>query len=348
LDADDTWLPEKLERQVAILEAQPEAAMVYGPAEFWYSWSGIPGDIQRDSVPGLGLEPDTLVRPPALLTLFLREEAVLPVLSGVLLRREAIERIGGFVPAFRGMYEDQVFFAKLCLKESVFAAGECLTRYRQHPDSCCDAAIRSGEYHPDQPHVSGLLFLNWLENHLFNEGFKDTEIGRIVRQRLWPYRHSVTYRTLMRYRRLVRVMMLLLDKSYKAIEHLKRSASRKPTGSINADPNPIRVYSRSGVGATSLSWTSARTTVVEVHVGAPDGPLLSRTGPSGSIVTGEWVADGTVFCLQDVSDGLPLISANTLAAVTVSVNTGAVSAAELLRRGSKAVSNRAGTGSTRS
>src|SRR5689334_21837766 len=31
LDADDVWLPHKLARQRAILDSQPEAAMVYGP-----------------------------------------------------------------------------------------------------------------------------------------------------------------------------------------------------------------------------------------------------------------------------------------------------------------------------
>src|SRR3990172_11731590 len=31
LDADDVWLPHKLERQLAIIESQPDAAMVYGP-----------------------------------------------------------------------------------------------------------------------------------------------------------------------------------------------------------------------------------------------------------------------------------------------------------------------------
>jgi len=31
LDADDVWRPEKLERQVPILESQPSVAMVYGP-----------------------------------------------------------------------------------------------------------------------------------------------------------------------------------------------------------------------------------------------------------------------------------------------------------------------------
>src|SRR5262249_44847302 len=44
LDADDIWLPEKLERQVAILEAHPEAGMVYGPTLVWYGWTGEPED----------------------------------------------------------------------------------------------------------------------------------------------------------------------------------------------------------------------------------------------------------------------------------------------------------------
>jgi len=38
LDADDVWLPEKLERQVPILESQPQVAMVYGPTEYWHNW----------------------------------------------------------------------------------------------------------------------------------------------------------------------------------------------------------------------------------------------------------------------------------------------------------------------
>src|SRR5438874_1836189 len=48
LDADDVWLSDKLARQVAIVEAQPQAAMVYGATEYWYSWTGHPEDCQRD------------------------------------------------------------------------------------------------------------------------------------------------------------------------------------------------------------------------------------------------------------------------------------------------------------
>jgi len=72
-------------------------------------------------------------------------------------------------------------------------------------------------------------------------------------------------------------------------------------GWINANPNPIRVRPP---GATTLSRTSTGTTLVEVRVGAADGPLFSRTGPSGSAATGKWVWNGTVFYLQDVSGAL--------------------------------------------
>src|SRR5260370_1091989 len=88
LDADDVWLSAKLEQQVAILDSQPEAGMVCGPAQYWYSWSGNPEDIERDCVMRLCVRPYTLVRPPALLRLFYplgKGEA--PGVCSLLLRR---------------------------------------------------------------------------------------------------------------------------------------------------------------------------------------------------------------------------------------------------------------------
>ena len=58
LDADDVWLSDKLERQVELLRAHPEADMVWGRTEHWFSWTGNPDDKQLDNVPvfpaGLG------------------------------------------------------------------------------------------------------------------------------------------------------------------------------------------------------------------------------------------------------------------------------------------------------
>src|SRR5215510_3734454 len=44
LDADDVWLPANLQQQVELLASHPTAAMVYGPIEWWYSWTGRASD----------------------------------------------------------------------------------------------------------------------------------------------------------------------------------------------------------------------------------------------------------------------------------------------------------------
>jgi hypothetical protein len=89
-----------------------------------------------------------------------------------------------------------------------------------------------------------------------------------------------------------------------------------PTGSIAADPNPF-IPNSQGLGQTTLAWTSYGTTSVEVHADAPNGNRVAASGPgSFSARTGNWVQNGQRFYLQDVSNGLPLTSANTLATVT--------------------------------
>jgi hypothetical protein len=85
---------------------------------------------------------------------------------------------------------------------------------------------------------------------------------------------------------------------------------------FTASPNPIPTGS---VGATTLNWSAPTATTVEIHIGSPTGPLFAEGGSTGSAATGDWVSDGMVFFLQDVSDGKPLTSANTLAQLVVHV-----------------------------
>jgi glycosyltransferase involved in cell wall biosynthesis len=185
LDADDVWLPHKLEQQVAILDAQPEAAMVYGLSEFWYSWAGNQEDCSRDFVHDLGVPPDTLMRPPTLLTrFFLAQDAAIPGPTDVLVRREALERVGGFEEAFRGAYEDEVFYAKICLNAPVFAVNTCWDRYRQHPSSSNSIVERAG-----REYATRVIFLNWLAGYLDEHGVKDAEILQGLRKELWRCRH---------------------------------------------------------------------------------------------------------------------------------------------------------------
>ncbi len=93
-----------------------------------------------------------------------------------------------------------------------------------------------------------------------------------------------------------------------------------PAGSISANPNPFTPDAY-GKGQTTLTWTSTATRSVEVHINAPDGSMFAGSGPgSFSSTTGHWVRDGTTFYLQNVSNGLPLTSANTLARVTLTAS----------------------------
>jgi glycosyltransferase involved in cell wall biosynthesis len=188
LDADDVWLPHKLELQVTILESNPPAAMVYGPGQVWHSWTGRPADIQRDYVQDLGARPDTLVHPPALLICFLREIGT-PSPSGILVRRRVIDSLGGFEDPFRGMYEDQVFYAKVCLNAPVFVSGSCLYKWRRHPNAACVVSWNAGQFHNAR-----LTFLSWLAAYLSERRLKHGELWKVLKEeqkKLWPYRRPI-------------------------------------------------------------------------------------------------------------------------------------------------------------
>ena len=162
LDADDTWMPNKLRTQVDTLEGHPEAAMTYCAAQRWYSWNDSAPEAADFLVPAVipGIGTDKLIPPPELLLAYLRDESATPCTCSVLLRREAVLRAGAFEASFPGLYDDQVFYAKICLNEPVFVSSQCLARYRQHSDSCCATARRLDTCEQGRKH-----FLDWLHSY---------------------------------------------------------------------------------------------------------------------------------------------------------------------------------------
>jgi glycosyltransferase involved in cell wall biosynthesis len=187
LDADDTWFPYTLEEQVAILDRENQAAMVYGPLLWWYSWTELPEDQARDYKEELGVPSNTLIRPPTLLPLILRDKAAVP--SGILVRRQAINHVGGFEDSFRGEYEDQVFCAKLCLHAPVFASNHCWYRYRQHPNSSVAIGQITGKTDSYR-----LTFLNWLEEYLYRHKIKNLGIWCALQYELIRFRYPGLFR----------------------------------------------------------------------------------------------------------------------------------------------------------
>jgi hypothetical protein len=85
---------------------------------------------------------------------------------------------------------------------------------------------------------------------------------------------------------------------------------------ITATPNPIPVTGNA-LGMATISWNAPTAGTIEVHVNSSTGPLFTRNANQGSMSTGLWIADGTAFYLQDVTGGLPLTPANTLALTVV-------------------------------
>jgi glycosyltransferase involved in cell wall biosynthesis len=185
LDADDVWRPSKLDHQVGLLESESNAAMVYGPTEWWYSWTGHPDDMGRDFIHHLGVDANALIEPPTLLAHFLVDEGISPCTCSILVRKDVLDRVGGFEDSFRDLYEDQVLCAKICLDFPVFASSECSYRYRQHGGSALSRARREGT-----ARAARLAFLDWLDGYLGTHGVRDPDLVMILdqeRRRLrWP------------------------------------------------------------------------------------------------------------------------------------------------------------------
>lgn len=133
LDADDIWLPGKLQSQRAVLDANPNIAMTYGRVKIWHSWQT--GRDEDDFFYDLGVEPGVHA-PPVLFRQLMENRCQSPTSCGSLIRRDAILAVGGFDPSFRHMFEDQVFYARLLAQYGVHVSDECVALYRSHDDAC--------------------------------------------------------------------------------------------------------------------------------------------------------------------------------------------------------------------
>ena len=202
LDADDVCLPHKLERQVPVLETHTEAAMLYGTSYDWYSWTGDPDDIQNNFVHKITNNPNVQVNKPLkteeFLPLFVQRKVLIPPTSSLFVRRKAIESVGGFEESFRGLFDDQVFIAKISLEGPIVLVPEVFEKYRKHPDSCCSIATSSGRY------KMRLTYLNWLEKYMVDLEIKDVKIWKALRSELLPYSHPWLYRLLSSYQSLIK------------------------------------------------------------------------------------------------------------------------------------------------
>ena len=173
LDADDVYLPQKLEAQVAMFRRHPRAGLVYAATQYWHSWDATAGRSDW-TWSKFGTPPDLLVEPPNLLPVYLSDGGTLPCMGGLMVRRKAVEAIGGWENSFRGLFEDQVLLAKLALAVPAVPMSACLDRYRQHDHSVSAVAGRV------KTQDARKTFLAWLEGYLHQMGVHDASIEKAL------------------------------------------------------------------------------------------------------------------------------------------------------------------------
>jgi glycosyltransferase involved in cell wall biosynthesis len=184
-DADDVWLPNKLQEQVAILGAHPEVGLVAGATIYWDSWRG-----GEDRTVLVGHIQNQVVGPPeALQSVYPLAKAEPPPPSCMMVRRSVVERIGGFEDSFTGMYEDQAFLVKVYLATPVYFSDRIWFKYRQHDSSCMAENIKAGRSGVARQH-----FLAWFARHLTEIGFTESRVWRKLRFANWPYRRPQLHR----------------------------------------------------------------------------------------------------------------------------------------------------------
>lgn len=180
LDADDVWRPNMLADLLALMERHQEVAMICEASEYWYSWNE---PNKADEVLQVGAPPDQCYRPPELMwKLYPLGPGAAPCICGLLIRREAVDKCGGFDDDFKGMYDDQTLLVKLYLEETIFISSHCNNRYRQRPSSLVHTSQGTGSYYRER-----LYFLTWLASYLKENRIYHPTINQLLTQALRPY-----------------------------------------------------------------------------------------------------------------------------------------------------------------
>lgn len=169
LDADDIWMPEKLAEQVARFDANPAIDMVYGRTLIWHEWEA--GATTRDYHYPLGVEAGNVYPPGSLLPMLIRNKAQTPTTINAIMRRSLIVRVGGFEDEFRGMFEDQAFFAKTHLVSHCHVDDRFWAKYRQHGGSCTAQSL--GQLRDIRARAR---FLRWLHRYLRRHKVRDAAV----------------------------------------------------------------------------------------------------------------------------------------------------------------------------
>lgn len=188
LDADDIWLPHRIEAHVAILDQHPEVGVVLGATMWWRSWmtsgrSRLKPWLYTDTVHDSGLPLNQVILPPAVAISYLEQRGgSMPGICSVTICRDVAIGVGGFNDDFRTLYEDQVFHFRAALRVPIWVTDEVVACYRQHDESACNKEGRMASDVRMRP-----AFLTWLQDHLIDSGCKDARLWKAFRAEMMRF-----------------------------------------------------------------------------------------------------------------------------------------------------------------
>jgi glycosyltransferase involved in cell wall biosynthesis len=132
-DQDDEWLPHKAEKQVAYLEAHPEAGLVHGDVDY-INESGQ-------------LLPHEQYFPAAVFgQCFVRMYMGNPVMAvAAMFRRSAVDAVGGFDPTIK-YADDYDLWLRIAAQHAVGYIDEPIARYRWHAENNSHHQVAIREY----------------------------------------------------------------------------------------------------------------------------------------------------------------------------------------------------------
>jgi glycosyltransferase involved in cell wall biosynthesis len=130
LDADDHWLPEKLERQIQMMEQRPDVGFCSTATEVV--------NVAGEYVGSWPCRPDAAPFPDILFT---EGTVISGSASGVLARRQLISDLGGFDETLRG-FEDPDLWIRLAAHTAYACIAEPLTVVTRSPNSVSGNLVR--------------------------------------------------------------------------------------------------------------------------------------------------------------------------------------------------------------
>jgi glycosyltransferase involved in cell wall biosynthesis len=125
LDQDDLWLPDKLQRQLALARAKLDVALIYGRTVRFY-----PGGMERDYDQAHEYTP--LPEGDIFSSLF--ADSCYIAMSSAMFRRSAVAAIGG-IPVALSIIPDYYLYTAVAKRYPAAAVQQVVCRYRMHPDN---------------------------------------------------------------------------------------------------------------------------------------------------------------------------------------------------------------------